>query len=121
MRRARSFRKLKKLGRAYTDKPMIRRITIVYSDRQDWRFEGGVVKLRTHLGWVELCYRSNRLLHRYLYSGWKLAEELKLRLVGRKIVAYLTFTKSLEIEYDPGNVIAVDVNENNVTIAVFRN
>ena len=49
MRRARSFRKSKKLGRAYTDKPMIRRITITYSDSQDWRLEGGVIKLRTHL------------------------------------------------------------------------
>jgi len=46
---------------------------------------------------------------------------LKLRLVGRKIVAYLTFTKGLEIEYGPGNVVAVDVNENNVTVSVFRN
>jgi len=35
VRRSRSFRKLKKLGRAYTDKPEIRRITITYSDRQD--------------------------------------------------------------------------------------
>jgi len=121
VRRARSFRMLRKLGRAYSDKPMIRRITITYSDRQNWRFEDGVVKLRTHLGWVEICCRSNRLLHRYLYSGWKLAEELELRPIGRKIVAYLTFTKSLEIEYDPGNVVAVDVNENKVTVSVFRN
>jgi IS605 OrfB family transposase len=73
------------------------------------------------LGWVELHYRNNRLLHRYLYSGWKLAEELKLKLSGRKIVVYLTFTKSFEVEYGPGNVVAVDVNENNVTVPVFRN
>jgi IS605 OrfB family transposase len=121
VRRARSFRMLRKLGRAYSDKPMIRRIAITYSDSKDWRFEGGVVKLRTHLGWVELHYRSNRLLHRYLYSEWKLAEELKLKLAGKRIVAYLTFTKGFEVEYDPGNVVAVDVNENNATVAVFRN
>jgi transposase len=36
-------------------------------------------------------------------------------------VAYLTFTKSVEIEYGPGNFVAVDVNENNVTVSVFRN
>ncbi len=62
--RARSFRKLKMLGREFTDKPMIRRITTAYSDSQDWRFVGGAVKLRTHLGRAELCYRSKRLLHR---------------------------------------------------------
>ena len=121
VRRARSFRMLRKLGRAHTDKPMIRRITIVYSDRQDWRFEGGVVKLRTHLGWVELHYRNNRLLRRHLYRGWKQVKELKLKLSGRKIVAYLTFTKGFEVEYSPGNVVAVDVNEDNVTVSVFSN
>jgi len=73
------------------------------------------------LGWIDLHCKNNRLLHRYLYSGWKLTEELKLRLSGKKIVAYLTFTISLEIEYDPGNVVAVDVNENNVAVVVFRN
>jgi hypothetical protein len=35
VRRAKSFRRLKKLGRAYIDKPVIRRITIAYSDKQD--------------------------------------------------------------------------------------
>jgi hypothetical protein len=39
----------------------------------------------------------------------------------QKVVAYLTFTKSVEIEYGPGNFVAVDVNENNVTVSVFRN
>jgi len=57
------------------------------------------------LGWVELHYRNNRLLHRYLYSGWKLAEELKLKLSGRKIVVYLTFTKSFEVEYGRGMLL----------------
>ena len=120
VRRAKSFRKLKKRGKAYTDKPEIRRVTITYSDSQDWRIEDGVVKLKTHIGWVELHYRNQNQLHRYLYGGWKLAEELRFKLVGRRVVVYLTFIKHFEIECESRNVIAVDVNENNVTAAVFK-
>jgi hypothetical protein len=36
-------------------------------------------------------------------------------------VAYLTFTKGFEVEYSPGNVVAVEVNEDNVTVSVFSN
>lgn len=121
VRRAKSFRELKKRGSAYTDKPEIRRVTIAYSDSQDWGIEDGVIKLRTHMGWVELHYRNHKQLHRYLYGEWRLAEELRFKLVGRRVVVYLTFTKHFEVEYNPRNVVAVDVNENNVTVAVFSN
>jgi IS605 OrfB family transposase len=121
VRRAKSFRELKKRGRACTEKPEVRRVTITYSDSQDWRVENGVIKLRTHKGWVELYYKAHKQLHRYVYGGWKLASELKLRIAGKKIIAYLTFTKVFEVAYEPKNVVAVDVNENNVTVAVFNN
>jgi IS605 OrfB family transposase len=121
VRRAKSFRELKKRGKAYTERPEVRRVTITYSDSQDWRVENGVVKLRTHEGWVELCYKAHKQLRRYVYGGWRLANELKLRIAGRKIIAYLTFTKGFEVAYEPKNVVAVDVNENNVTVAVFNN
>ena len=120
VRRAKSFRKLKKEGRAYTDKPEVKKVTITYSDSQDWGIGDGVIKLRTHVGWVELHYRNHKQLHKYLYSEWKLAKELKLKLVGRKVVAYLAFTKNAEVDYESGNAVAVDVNENNVTVAVFK-
>jgi IS605 OrfB family transposase len=58
-------------------------------------------------------------LHRYLYSGWNLSSELKLECDG-VLIAYLAFSRSFEITYDPRNVVSLDVNENNVTIAVFR-
>jgi len=120
IRRAKSFRERKKKGKVYKDKPEVRRVTITYSDSQDWRLEGGVVKLRTHRGWVELHYRNHRQLHRYLYGGWRLASELRLKILGRKVIAYLTFTREFEVSYDPRNVVAVDVNENNVTVALFK-
>jgi putative transposase len=121
-RRAKSFRERLKKGRAYTGKPKIRRVTIVYSDNQDWKIENGSLKIRTHRGWVELRYANNRQLLRYLYGGWIPASELKLKTDGsRRVLAYITFIKVYTVFYDKTNVIAVDVNENNITIAVFRN
>lgn len=120
VRRAKSFRELKKRGLVKTDKPVVRNVTITYSDSQDWRLENGVVKLKTHRGWVEVHYRNHKQLHRYLYGGWKLSSELKLKPSGRKVILYLTFIKDFEVAYNPSNVVAIDVNENNVTLAVFK-
>jgi putative transposase len=119
-KRAKSFRERMKKGKVYKDKPEVRRVTITYSDSQDWRLEDGVIKLRTHRGWVELRCRSHKQLRRYFYSGWRLASELRFKILGRKVIAYLTFTREFEVSYDPRNVVAVDVNENNVTIALFK-
>jgi len=69
VRRAKSFRERLKKGRAHTSKPEVRRVTIVYSDNQDWKIESGSLKVRTHRGWVELKYGNNRQLHRYMYGG----------------------------------------------------
>ncbi|MFZ8793987.1 MAG: IS200/IS605 family accessory protein TnpB-related protein, partial [Acidilobaceae archaeon] len=122
VRRAKSFRERLKKGRAYTGKPEVKRVTIVYSDNQDWKLENGCLKVRTHRGWVELKYRNNRQLHRYMYGGWIPSSELKLKTGGgRRVLAYITFVKVYTVFYDKRNVIAVDGNENNITIAVFRN
>jgi len=120
VRRAKSFRELKKKGIARSDKPVVKRITITYSDSQDWRLSNGAVEVRTHRGWVKIHYRSHKQLYRYLYNGWKLSSELRLKLNGGKVVIYLTFTKSFETIYNPNNVVAIDANENNVTVAVIR-
>jgi len=119
-RRAKSFRELQEKGMAKTSKPEVRKVTITLSDSQDWRLEDGAIKVRTHKGWIELRYRNHRQLHRYLYSDWKLSEELRLKLVSGKVLVYLTFRKDFEVEHNPRNVVAVDVNENNVTLAVFK-
>jgi IS605 OrfB family transposase len=122
VRRAKSFRERLKKGKAYTRKPKVRRVTIVYSDNQDWKIENGSLKIRTHRGWVELSYANNRQLLRYLYGGWIPASELKLKTDGgRRVLAYITFVKVYAILYDKTNVIADDVNENNITIAIFKN
>ncbi|MCC6020422.1 MAG: transposase [Thermoproteaceae archaeon] len=118
-RRAKSFRAAKKRGRAYTEMPEVRRVALTFSDSRDWRLEGGMLKLRIGGRWVELRCSGHKQLHRYLYGGWRLAEELKLRRRGKHWVAYLTFKRDFDVDPDPRNVVAVDVNENNVTAAVF--
>ena len=40
---------------------------------------------------------------------------------GRRVLAYITFVKVYAILYDKMNFIAVDGNENNITIAIFKN
>ncbi len=119
VRRARSFKKKKRKGETEKDKPVIRSITLIYSDSQDWRLREGAIEVRTHRGWNRIGYRNNKHLHRYLYNNWKPSSELKLKLTGGRILIYLTFTKEFEVSYNPDNSVAVDINENNVTLAVF--
>jgi len=118
-RRAKSFRDTKKRGKAYTEMPEVRHVTLTFSDAQDWRLEGGALKLRIGGRWTELRYSGHKQLHRYLYGGWRLAGELKLKRRGKHWVAYLTFKRDFDVDPDPRNVVAVDVNENNITAAVF--
>jgi len=39
--------------------------------------------------------------------------------VGKRWVAYLTFKKEFDVNPDLRNVVALDINENNITAAVF--
>jgi len=119
VRRAKSFKKKKRKGETEKDKLVIRSITLIYSDSQDWRLREGYVEVRTHRGWIRIGYRNNKQLHRYLYNNWKPSSELKLKLSSGKILVYLTLTKEFEVYYNPDNSVAVDINENNVTLAVF--
>jgi putative transposase len=119
VRRAKSFKKKKRKGETEKDKPVIRSITLIYSDSQDWRLREGYVELRTHRGWIRIGYRNNKQLHRYLYNNWKPSSELKLKLTDGKILVYLTLVREFEVSYNPDNAVAVDINENNVTLAVF--
>ena len=41
--------------------------------------------------------------------------------MDKRVIAYLTFTKDFDVKSNCGSVVAVNVNESNVTIAMFRN
>jgi putative transposase len=101
------------------DRPVIRSVTLIYSESQDWRLREGATEVRTHRGWIRIGYRNNKQLHRYLYSGWKPSSELRLKLTDGKILVYLALAREFEVYYSPDNSVAVDINENNVTLAVF--
>jgi hypothetical protein len=119
VRRARSFKKKKRKGETEKDKPEIRSITMIYSDSQDRRLREGAIEVRTHRGWNRISYRNNKQLHRYLNNDWKPSSELKLKLTDGKILVYLTLVRECEVSYNPDNAVAEDINENNVTLAVF--
>ncbi|MEM0373176.1 MAG: IS200/IS605 family accessory protein TnpB-related protein [Sulfolobales archaeon] len=115
-----SFRERRKKGLTKKDKPEYRKVVVVYPNRVNWRFNKVSVNVLTHKGWVEIQLRVTKQLIRYLYNGWRVSEELKLRLISRKAVVWLTFEKEIEVNVKEGNYLSIDVNENNVTVTVFE-
>jgi len=115
-----SFRKRKKKGLTRKDKPEYKRVMITIPNTINWRFNKVSVSVLTHKGWVEIPLRVTKQFTHYLYEGWRVSQELKLRLVGRKVLVWLTFEKEVEVETKEGNHISIDVNENNITVAVFE-
>ncbi|MFP3203807.1 MAG: IS200/IS605 family accessory protein TnpB-related protein [Sulfolobus sp.] len=115
-----SFRERKKEGLTRKDKPEYKRVAITIPNMINWRFNKVSVSVLTHKGWVDIPLKFTKQFNRYVYEGWRVSQELKLRLIGRKILVWLTFEKEVEVESKDGNYISIDVNENNVTLAVFE-
>jgi len=115
-----SFRERKKEGLTRKDKPEYKKVLITIPNMVNWRFNRISVSILTHKGWVEIPLKFTKQFTRYVYEGWRVSQELKLRLAGRKILVWLTFEKEVEVESKEGNYISIDVNENNVTVAVFE-
>ena len=115
-----SFRERRKKGLTRKDKQEYKRVVITIPNTINWRFNKVSVSVLTHKGWVEIPLRITKQFTHYLYDGWRVSQELKLRLVGRKALVWLGFEKEVEVETEEGNYISMDVNENNVTLAVFE-
>jgi IS605 OrfB family transposase len=115
-----SFRERRKRGLTRKDKPEYKKVLISIPNMVNWRFNRISVSVLTHKGWVEIPLKFTKQFTRYVYEGWRVSQELKLRLVGRKVLVWLTFEKEVEVESKEGNYISIDVNENNVTLAVFE-
>ena len=45
---AKSFKELKSKGKAKTDRPEVRKVTITFSDSQDWKLRNGVIWIKTN-------------------------------------------------------------------------
>ncbi len=111
----RAFRKLKRRGRAKDGKPAFRKSTIMLDDHLfSLDLRSWIATIATPQGRVKF-----RLLHGQCHEkfetmklgqGWlvKRGHELWLKVVFRKVV---------ELREPNGRALAIDVNENNVTIA----
>lgn len=117
--RIKSFMELKKRGRAYTERPVVRNVSIWLDDHL-WKPLGyTAVKIATHRGWIAVELQPHNLYWKYINSGWRLRTQPKLKLdhKEKRVYVYFVFEKEIEV-YSPRGWISVDVNENNVTVLV---
>ncbi|QGR17317.1 IS200/IS605 family element transposase accessory protein TnpB [Sulfurisphaera ohwakuensis] len=115
-----SFRERRKKGLTRKEKPEYKKVVITIPNTVNWKFNKVSVSVLTHKGWVEIPLKFTKQFIHYLYEGWRVSQELKLRLVGRRVLVWLTFEKDVEVETKEGNYVSIDVNENNITLAVFE-
>jgi len=111
-----SFRKLKRKGKVKNDKPLFRKDVIMLDDHlfklnlNEW-----IVNISAPCGRVKL-----KLLHgKYheKFKNWKIGQAWLVKK-GSEVFLNVVFSKNIEIDYCR-DVIGVDVNENNITIALF--
>lgn len=127
--RARSFLELKKKGRARTEKPEIRNVSL-WLDDVLWDYKrfpqfntlrNGrkilVIGLTTKRGRIKLPLKPHKLFFKYLDDGWKAKSGVKLRLIEeeRKILAYFVFEKESDEKELTGSFLSVDYNADNVS------
>jgi len=70
--RVESFLDLKKRGRAYTERPVVRRVS-VWLDDHLWKPLGyTAIRVATHRGWIAIELQPHKLFWKYINSGWRL-------------------------------------------------
>jgi len=122
IQRAKSFLKLKEKGKAYTDYPEVRNVSIWLDDHL-WNLKGYTrLRISTHKGRIELEIDPHKQYWKYINGGWSLSSECRIKIDRRnkRLLVYLTFKKEVE-EYKPVSFISVDVNENNITALIDGN
>ncbi|USS41081.1 transposase [Thermococcus aggregans] len=127
--RARSFLELKKKGRARTEKPEIRNVSL-WLDDVLWDYKrfpqfntlrNGrrilIIGLTTKRGRIKLPLKPHKLFFKYLNEGWKVKAGVKLRIAEeeRKILAYFVFEKEFDEPKVTGRFLSVDYNADNVS------
>ncbi|MEM4066763.1 MAG: transposase [Candidatus Micrarchaeaceae archaeon] len=109
-----SFKKLKKTGRAYTDKPQVRKWSVL-CDKNLWKLDLQGVEISTHAGRVRIPLLFHKQFFKYYNNGWILRNSARWRIENGRLKLYVFFVKNVS-EGDYKKVIGVDVNENNVTL-----
>jgi|Deesub1362B_J571_1020462.scaffolds.fasta_scaffold08958_2 putative transposase len=109
-----SFRKLKRKGKAKGDKPQFKKDVIMLDEKLfSLNLNNLFVSIATPNGRVKL-----KLIHRKYHErfrDWKVGQAWLIKK-DYELFLNVVFSKDIEVE-KPIDVIGVDVNENNVTIA----
>jgi len=113
-----SFEKLKKRGKAYTEKPSVRRVAIHLDDHL-WRFSLDKISISTKKGKVFISPTFPKIFWRYYNTEWRIASEARFRLMkGNVIEFYVVFKKDVK-PYEPEAFIPIDLNEDSVSVLVY--
>ena len=99
-------------------KPVLRRLTSRVH-RLDYKvdFNAGTLRVAVLNGrWVELKLKLHKHLSKYLDGSWSLGE-VQVSYRGGRVHVYLTFSKEVLLR-EPGAVVGVDVNFNNITYTI---
>ncbi len=113
-----SFEKLKKRGRAYTEKPSVRKVT-VHLDDHLWKFSLDKISISTKKGRVFISPTFPKIFWRYYNKGWLIASEARFRLMkGNVVKFYVIFKKDEPKPYESKAFIPVDLNENSVSVLI---
>ncbi|ABL88240.1 transposase, IS605 OrfB family [Pyrobaculum islandicum DSM 4184] len=115
--RVKSFMALKREGKAKTEKPEIRRISIWLDDRL-WKPEGyTAIRVSTHRGRITIPLWPTKQFWKHLNGGWRLKSQPRLKLDEKRRAVYVYFVFEKVVEERPAKgIIAVDLNENNVAV-----
>ena len=113
-----SFEKMKRRGRAYTNRPEVRRMT-VHLDDHLWKFGLNKISIAVKGGRVSLEPIFHKLFWRYYNGGWKIASESRFKLLkGNVVELYIVFKKDDPKPYTPQGFIPVDLNEDHVSVLI---
>jgi putative transposase len=113
-----SFEKLKKRGRAYTEKPSVRRVT-VHLDDHLWKFSLDKISISTKKGRVFISPAFPKVFWRYYNKGWLIASEARFRLMkGNVVEFFIIFKRDEPKPYEPKAFIPVDLNEGSVSVLI---
>jgi len=110
-----AFRKLRRRGRVKAEKPSFNRDTIMLDDHLfSLDLDSWTVSIATPQGRVRF-----RLLHGQYHEKFKAMRPGQAWLVkrGRELWLKVVFRTEVELREPNGRVLAIDVNENNITIA----
>jgi len=113
-----SFEKLKERGRAYTDKPSVRKVT-VHLDDHLWKFNLDKISIAVKRSRILISPTFPKIFWRYYNKGWLIASEARFKLLkGNVVEFYVIFKRDEPKPYEPKGLIPVDLNEDSVSVLI---